>query len=74
MEDGQGIILVLVDANLGLDVVAAMLVGRDLELFPLERHAIVPSDLPVVLLAEDLARVAADPRYKLIFDNLLSRH
>ena len=64
VKDGQRVVEVAVHPNRGLDVVAPVPVGRDLEFFPLEGDAVVIADPPVVLLAEDLVDVAADPRHK----------
>ena len=61
MEDGQRVVEVAMHPDRSLDVVAPVPVGRDLEFSPLEGDAVVITDLPVVLLAEDLVDVAADP-------------
>ena len=48
--------------HIGLDVVAPVPVGRDLELDPFEGDGVVVADDPVILLAEDVFEgCCADP-------------
>ena len=44
----------------GLDVVTPVPVGRDLKFFPVEGDAVVTSDAPFVLFAQDVVEVGDD--------------
>lgn len=61
VEDGHRIVEVSMDLDRGLDVMAPMPIGRDLQLRPLEGDAVVSADDPVELFAQDVIEVDSDP-------------
>ena len=60
VEDRVGSVVVLANLDPRLDEVCAQRARRDLQLQPVERHAIVIADLTFFLNAKDLAKI--DPR------------
>lgn len=57
MKHGQTSIGIAMDAHLGLDVVAAVPVGRNLQDQAFETHAVVLADRALVLFAQQLIQV-----------------
>ena len=60
VEDGQPAVGVFVHAHLGLDVVVAVAVGRDLQAQAPVGDAVVAADDAVFLKAKDIAEIASD--------------
>ena len=63
MEEGEGAVVILVDADVGLDEVAAMALLRDLQDAAIEADAIVVADDTLVFGAKDVAQFA-DERHE----------
>src|ERR1700738_4188547 len=57
VEDRMGSVVVLADLDPRLDEVCAQRARRNLQLQPIERHAIVVADLTFFLNAKDLAKI-----------------
>ena len=64
MEDGQAPVRVAMDTHPDPGEVAAVSLGRDLELQVLKAHAIVPPDGASDLLAQDVGEPRADERHE----------
>ena len=62
VEDRVGTVVVMADLDPRLDEVRAQRARRDLQLQPVERHAIVVADLTFFLNAKDLAKIDAGDR------------
>ena len=64
MEHGQISIGIAMHAHTRLDVMATMLIHRNLQAQSLKTHAVVGSDRALKLLAQDVIQTATNPRHE----------
>ena len=61
MEEGQRAIAIPMDLHSDSDIVAAVLICRDLERHSLKSDAVIGADRPVVVFTEDIVEIFSYP-------------